>query len=967
MSISPQSRETRRFASSVHELCIALALMACAQTLATAGETGLFVDGYRLQRIVIPANSPADLTYAAKLLRHYISECCGDSLEITPSDARLRAPAVYVGSPGWSAVRHIAAPGLSEEAVYLRGQDGELALLGGGVRGAVYSVFVFLEEKVGVRWYQPSPWGEELPKKARVDLPRFQHQHEPSFWFRDVSICLHPPIGEWAVRNRLNTNLRAHGKGRGGSNEYALGGHAFTKYVKPAYFEDHPEYFPIKDGQRYLPRADRRGKYRVQACTTRPGVFRLFVTGMRRALDRYPDRRLVSISPDDVTGRWCSCPHCNALDTGEMMALHGRERRVVSDRFFSFANALGDCLAASHPRARMTTFAYHQYRPVPKRIRIRPNIVVMLCQPGAYNHPINSGASQQIREFQRNVLDWTRACDNMIFYRYMFKTMWESLPYPRHRILAADLKYAHSLGFAGEHGQSHGKNWGMLGLNWYLHAKLLWDVDRSIDELLDDYYRGYFREAEKPMRRYFGLMATAFRGADGPIGEYRLISPKIYANRFLNPDLLRRARGSLDEAAGAAKSDREKHRVRLVEIAFRYAEHYMQGLWAQQRFEEKREEHDLRTALAEYEAAVETAKEGEPIWAIVYNFNEGARRWLTEREIPKLRRTLAAEFAWRQRRVADVPVMWRFRFEGDANGEREGWFRPDFDDDDWHEVRVDRAWQEQGLAKRDFRGAGWYRTVVDVPPIDTDSRVLLYFGGIDAAGKVWVNGSRAGEHKYVPDVSWREPCKLDVSGLIHAGKNLIAVRVYTGGGNGGLYRPVRLASDSNTVLLLPKHKVSWGRPAEIKDGPDWELTGGSHAPIATIRTPGREDPNPYDGSWIELKLPIPRGGLYQVWIRVVQYQADEAKAITIDGAQIGTMHSRPRADARGYTEFHRVGAPINLAKGDHTLRIECRGIRGWIDPISAVLVTGDLQTDFEKLQTDHSPGSAPAVDGKRIR
>ena len=939
----------------VRVLCACL--IGLSQT-AAGQDRGLYVAGRRLQAVAIAPGSSPDARWAATQLQTYLEQRVGDKLDIVETATELRTPAAYVGVPSWLAVRRAKPPKLSREGVCLVAEPGALFLIGGGERGAIYAALVFLERYTGVRWYQPEPWGTEVPTQAPLRLEPFRYTHEPSFWFRDITVCLHPTITDWAIRNRLNTNLRQFSEGKGGTEAHAIGGHAFTKYVKPAYFESHPEYFPIKDGQRYLPRENRYGKRRVQACTTHPEVLGLFTRAMRRGLDRLPDRRFVSISPDDVTGRWCSCPTCCALDTGERMVLHGREQRVVSDRFFTFANELADRLGRTHPHARITTFAYHQYRPAPRRIKVRPNVVAMLCQPGAYNHPIASEASEQIREYQANLLDWTRAGAGLILYRYMFKTMWESLPYPRHRVLAEDLKYIHRLGLAGEHGQSQGKNWGMLGLNWYVHAQLLWDVNQDADALIEDYYTGYFREARGPMRAYFELMAGAFRNADGPIGEYRLISPKIYADRFLKPELMARARGLLDAATQAAQSPRVKRRVRMVEIPFRYAEHYMAGLHAYKRFDNTDQEADLRAAIAEYEAAAVAAQEGEALWAMAYSFREGARRWLTEREIPQLTDRLRSEFGWRHSTIAEVPLVWKFAFERAADGEKLGWFRPDFDDRSWRDVQVHRTWQQQGLAPRGFKGAGWYRVWVDVPEGEELGRSSLHLGGMDASGKVWVNGSFAGEHKYVPDESWRTPYTVAVARLIRPGRNCIAVRVYTGGGNGGLYRRVRLIAESQIVLLRPEDKAAWDRPKAALKGPDWEVLGS----IATIRTGTTRAPNPHDGSWIEFPFHTAEAKPYQVWLRVVQHQPEEAKAVTIDGQPVGLMHSQPRADAKGYTQFHKVGRPVLLDAGDHKLRIVCTGIRGWIDPISAVLLSPDLDKDYEALQTEHTSGSVPRVN-----
>ena len=76
---------------------------------------------------------------------------------------------------------------------------------------------------------------------------------------------------------------------------------------------------------------------------------------------------------------------------------------------------------------------------------------------------------------------------------------------------------------------------------------------------------------------------------------------------------------------------------------------------------------------------------------------------------------------------------------------------------------------------------------------------------------------------------------------------------------------------------------------------------------------------------------------------------------------MGQIASRPRPDVKGYTEFHRVGRPVDLSQGEHTLRIVCSGIQGWIDPINCALLSADLDEDYEALQTEHTGTSLPVV------
>ena len=87
-------------------------------------------------------------------------------------------------------------------------------------------------------------------------------------------------------------------------------------------------------------------------------------------------------------------------------------------------------------------------------------------------------------------------------------------------------------------------------------------------------------------------------------------------------------------------------------------------------------------------------------------------------------------------------------------------------------TRVPSSWQSQFTDLRDYAGVAWYwRTLTAAPPAP-DQVALLHFGAVDYQAEVFVNGQKAGSHEggYVP-------FDLDVTSLLHAGENQLAVRV----------------------------------------------------------------------------------------------------------------------------------------------------------------------------------------------
>lgn len=75
-----------------------------------------------------------------------------------------------------------------------------------------------------------------------------------------------------------------------------------------------------------------------------------------------------------------------------------------------------------------------------------------------------------------------------------------------------------------------------------------------------------------------------------------------------------------------------------------------------------------------------------------------------------------------------------------------------------------------GIGYTDFIPAVWYRKMVSIPSEKLEGHVLLHFGAVDYACKVWVNGREAGEHK-----GGYTSFTFDISALVAAGENTIVV------------------------------------------------------------------------------------------------------------------------------------------------------------------------------------------------
>jgi hypothetical protein len=87
-------------------------------------------------------------------------------------------------------------------------------------------------------------------------------------------------------------------------------------------------------------------------------------------------------------------------------------------------------------------------------------------------------------------------------------------------------------------------------------------------------------------------------------------------------------------------------------------------------------------------------------------------------------------------------------------------------------TRIPSSWQSQFSDLRDYAGVAWYWRTITAQPPAADQVALLHFGAVDYRALVFVNGKQAGEHEggYLP-------FEIDVTSLLQAGENQVAVRV----------------------------------------------------------------------------------------------------------------------------------------------------------------------------------------------
>ncbi|MBI5660796.1 MAG: beta galactosidase jelly roll domain-containing protein [Ignavibacterium album] len=137
--------------------------------------------------------------------------------------------------------------------------------------------------------------------------------------------------------------------------------------------------------------------------------------------------------------------------------------------------------------------------------------------------------------------------------------------------------------------------------------------------------------------------------------------------------------------------------------------------------------------------------------------------------------------------------IWKFKI-GDDKIRSE----VDYDDNDWDSLFVPAHWEMQGY--RDYNGFAWYRKKFFISKDLSKERLILILGKIDDIDQAFINGIQIGStglwnfskvpHDFNSRNEWDQKRIYSIPEKIlnFNGENIIAVRVYDGFQDGGIYQ-----------------------------------------------------------------------------------------------------------------------------------------------------------------------------------
>lgn len=459
--------------------------------------------------------SPSEVT-ASTELQNYLKQISGVELAIVTDSTEAVEKEIIVGKTNRESDGDFDRDELGKEGFVIKTTGSKLWLVGGEQRGTLYSVYSFLEEYLGCRYYTATV--EKVPEMKTIELEQIEENKQIPVFSARLSDWL-PKNAAWSVKQKINDNTHVDLSeevgggvtypGQNHSGEFVHSMQYFVNYYE--YIDTHPEYFAV----------DEKGNIRVyedrpawtQVCLTNPDVLQVTIDGVRKMLEEHPDVNYISISEND-THDTCKCENCRKID---------EEEGSHAGTMLRFVNAVADNIREDYPDVTIDALAYFATIDAPTITKPAENVTVRIapieqcivhsteeCQEWWTSDYTGKSTYQMIKE-------WSDIGCKLFIWDYSNNFSQSTLPWPSLYPLKEDCKLYADMNVTGVFFQ--GNSYSVTGefgeLRCYLLAKLFWNPYMSDEEFeyhINDFLEGFYGKGWQHIRAYMDDLMKAVEG-----------------------------------------------------------------------------------------------------------------------------------------------------------------------------------------------------------------------------------------------------------------------------------------------------------------------------------------------------------------------------------------------------------------------------------------------------------------------
>jgi Domain of unknown function (DUF4838) len=486
----------------------------------------LVKNGKSNYKIIIPVQASLQEERAAFLFQKYIGEISDCILPIEKSN---NAKGHYIFLKESNNHPH-------SDAFTIKTKANSLLVDGGSGKGLVYGVLELLEKYLGCHYY--SYYYKIIPKNKNILLPEIDISDAPKNDLRIVhtSEKFDEEFLDW---HRLHTQNNLFGRG------YYV--HTFNKLVPwQEYFKPHPEYYAYMNGKRIID----------QLCLSNADVLKLSIEKLKKEMKEQPDRSLWSVSQDDNFS-YCQCDGCKKIIEDEKSPA-GPVIRFVNE------------VAKQFPDKTISTLAYQYSRQAPVKTKPESNVQIMLCTIELNrSKPIETDPTSQ--SFVKDIKDWGKLSRNIYLWDYEVDFAHTCSPFPNLHTLQPNIQFFVKNNVRQHFQQSNiSRGQEFSELKMYLLARLLWNPDANVNNIVNEFINGYYGAAAPWIRKYIDQMQAELISSNAWLDIYG--HPVAHHKTFLSEKNVQEYFNYFDEAIKAVKGDSALlMHVRMSQLPLQYA------------------------------------------------------------------------------------------------------------------------------------------------------------------------------------------------------------------------------------------------------------------------------------------------------------------------------------------------------------------------------------------------------------
>lgn len=509
--------------------------------------------------VIITEENPDEcMLTAVKEMQKYIEEISGVKLEYAgteePSEGKKE---IILGKTDSEKV--------SDDGFMIVSDCEDLGIYGGSSRGALYGVYTFLEDHLGVRWFTPTL--EVVPEDKNILIDgNLLRTVNPSFSVRRNSCA--GATDEYRAKTKINVSFWNEAEAYGGSLTYVMWDVTLDRLVPDSLFAENPEYFALQpDGTRSTD----------HVCLSHPDVLAIAVENGRKAIlecERESSNYIHIGQKDNMN--YCHCESCETLY---------EKYGTVCAPTIIFTNNFADALDDEFPDFMFTFYAYNEtdQPPTDLTLRCNDNVAPVLCglHKACRSHPLaECGAMDGIEhetfemlygdpepQVAENFANWVKVADTTYIYDYTINFLNTAQFFSNFETMQSTMKYMHDIGITGYiYNCGDGHYAAFNELRNYLLCKLQWDVNCDVEYHMNDFLNAFYGEEAAPYIKEYIDLQTAQTKATAHAFDFDW----HYQAGFCSPATVAKSDLLFKQALNSDVTDEQKFNIEVAELSWRY-------------------------------------------------------------------------------------------------------------------------------------------------------------------------------------------------------------------------------------------------------------------------------------------------------------------------------------------------------------------------------------------------------------